>query len=88
MNAANDITVDVLFGEQAIGIYEEFQDPESELHKQYSSLQEALDGEGAMYLYRHIEFKTETERLAYLQGIEDMNGWLAVELCDNDLKLD
>jgi hypothetical protein len=88
MNAANDITVDVLFGEEAISIYEEFQDPESELHEQYSSLQEALDGEGAMCLYRHIEFKTEAERLAYLQGIEDMDGWLSVEILNNDLKLD
>lgn len=82
------IVVNVLFGEAAIRLYEEYQDTENELHDKYNSFSDALDGEGEMYLYRHIEFKTEAERLAYLQGIEDMNGWFAVELCDNDLKLD
>lgn len=81
------ITVNALFGEWACRLYEEYQNHKSDLHDKYPSFQEALDGEDEIYLYRHIKFNTEAERKAYLQGVEDMNGWFSVEILENDLKL-
>lgn len=81
------LVVTILFGEAACHLLDEFMNPESELHEKYDSFQEVLDGEHEGYLYRHMRFNTEAEKLAYLQGIEDMDGWSGFEIIDGTLDL-
>ena len=82
------IAVSALFGKWAVRQYEEFQDPDSELHEEYETLEEALNDDREIYLYRYAEFKTPAEKFAYLKGIEDRDGWSEFVILDERLNLD